>query len=688
MEQLSASAPYWRTSMNRLRHVTGDSWTGLAHPLVPLILIILFMATGCAINPYPTDSRPSHRDSDMDSRAEAGTIAYAHRYADRTYEEYRRKLSAEFERQQLLSNSLISIGAATLGVAAFRGSRDAIVATALAGGTGYALGTWDTSKPRSYIYVEGMQALSCAKSAIRPLTFSEGRESELENLKNLRKQLQSSIVQVASAVSKVSGYLAVVQTDPKDQNTELVRTAEQELVDVQPLLSRATEAYVKSQSLTAAVGGAGESLEVTVDRIRAEVTGAIEGTRADLASLPKLISNLSNYADVFAPGVDLAAILSGRLTPSDQEDDSIDRVDEATGKTQSSRERRDGEPKETDKMTDPRFLLAKAIGELRGAVVLLGTYSAQLIGWVDQVKSDQVEATLDGCGIDAKALGRSLSLSRSVVILPPNETRRANISIKGGTLPYSHALETEPAPGINVSTRGDTISVFATEQTVPGKAYRVEVRDAAGATATLTIRIHEKEDAKDEGEDPREAPADGTNGAANPQVLQRPHGLIGQDEVRLLATHRAQRIRVQRSLCTPEQPPAYDPKDRLDGEFGTRTRFRIREFLLATNEETRAKKEPPELSSANIETLSQENTEECGANIMNFYEKALTDKEICQLRVKLELGAEPRVLDDNVRIGIFSLADAVDTKARDLRQLNKALFDQISALPPDTQVCG
>ena len=119
------------------------------------------------------------------------------------------------------------------------------------------------------------------------------------------------------------------------------------------------------------------------------------------------------------------------------------------------------------------------------------------------MKSQQVAATLDGCGIDAGALGGSLSLSRSVVILPPNETHRANVAIRGGTLPYSHALETEPAPGINVSIRGDTVSVFATEQTVPGKSYRVEIRDAAGAAVTLTIRVREKEDAEgDSGHSP------------------------------------------------------------------------------------------------------------------------------------------------------------------------------------------
>ena len=300
-----------------------------------------------------------------------GTIAYARRYADRAYEEYRQKLSAEYQRQQALSNSLISLGAATVGIATFGGGRDGIVATALAGGTGYTLGTWDTSRRRPHIYVEGMKALSCAKTAIRPLTFSDG---ELADLKNLREKLQASIEEVTSAVSDVSGYLAAVQTNPKERNTELVRTAEQVLTDVQPVLSRTTEAYVKSQSLTAAVKGAGASLEVTVDRIRGEVTGAIEGTRADLASLPKLISSLSDYAEVFAPGVDLAAILSGRLTSGGQEDDGIAGIDEAAGSTQSSREKKQRRQSDkADTTEDPRFLLAKAIGDLRGAVAALGT---------------------------------------------------------------------------------------------------------------------------------------------------------------------------------------------------------------------------------------------------------------------------------------------------------------------------
>ena len=79
--------------------------------------------------------------------------------------------------------------------------------------------------------------------------------------------------------------------------------------------------------------------------------------------------------------------------------------------------------------------------------------------------------------------------------------------------------------------------------------------------------------------------------------------------------------------------------------------------------------------------------DECGTNVMNFYEKGLTDKEVCQVRVKLGLNAEPRILDDDVRITIFSMADAADPIARELRQLNEALFAQISALPLGAEAC-
>ena len=677
-------------TVKKKRHGTGDSSGGRVHPVLPLISIVLCIAAGCATNPYPIDSRPSHRESDVPADKGPGTIEYARRYADRTFEEYRQKLSAEVQRQQLLSNSLISLGAATLGIATFGGGRDGIVATALAGGTGYALGTWDTSRQRPHIYVEGMKALSCAKSAIRPLTFSK---DGLEDLKGLRNKQQASIGKVASTVAGVSSYLAAVQTDSREKDTELVGTAEQVLADVEPVLSRATEAYVKSQSLTAAVEGAGGSLEVTVDRIRGEVTGALEGTRADLASLPKLISSLSDYAQPFAPGVDLAALLSGRLTPA--ETDPIERMSmsEVLGTLERSRGDDDGEsrdPKKQDQADSPldwRFLLATEIGTLRGAVAELGTYTSQLIGWVDQVKAQQVAATLDGCGIEAKALAGSLSLSRSVVTLAPKKAQRVNVTIKGGTLPYSHALENEPAPGINVSTRGDTVSVFATDQTMPGESYRVEVRDATGATVTLTIRVRKEEKTNGTSGNSPGAGNGETAGPNNRQISLMPYGLSGEDEVRLLATNHAKRTRVQRSLCTPDSPPTYDPADRRDGEFGPRTRFRIREFLLANEEQERAMKDPPELIGADIELLTRENAEQCRTNVMNFYEKSLTKMEICQVRVKLGLAAEPPVLDHIVRMAIFSLEDAADQNARDFRQLNEALFAQIGNLEPGVEVC-
>ena len=342
---------------------------------------------------------------------------------------------------------------------------------------------------------------------------------------------------------------------------------------------------------------------------------------------------------------------------------------------------------QAEKLIDPRFLLAREIGELRGAIAKLGTYTSQLIGWVDQVKSQQVAATLDGCGIDAKALGGSLSLSRSVVTLMPNRTQRVNVTIRGGTLPYSHALETVPTPGINVETRGDTVSVFATEDIVPGESYRVEIRDATAATIMLTIRVDKKEKSNGASENPPGTLGNETGGTGTLQAVLRPHGLIGEDEVRLLATDEVKRTRVQASLCTPDPPPEYDRADRRDGIFGKRTRFRIREFLLANDERARAMKGPPELSSSDIQALSQEGVEECGPNIMNFYEKNLTEKEVCRVRVKLGLAAEPRVLDEDVRIEIFSLDDAADPSAREFRQLNEALFAQIGELAPGAEAC-
>lgn len=599
---------------------------------------------GCASNPYPAAERPHLPDADRPS-LEPGSMAYARRYADDTYAEFRGLLLREVDREQDLAHGLIMIGATALGIAAYEGSRDALIGAALGGGTLYTLGSWDSSRPRFEVYVEGMKAVVCAKRAIEPLHLSDARADEL---RVLRKELSDSIDATADAIAAVvtnaTGAASAGQSSPIDS----------EIRSIEELLERAQRAQVAGDKLARAADSAGSSLEDAIDQIQNDVYKAINGTRSDLASLPAIIGGLSQAGDIFVPGLDLGAMLGAAVSAG-----------EVVGGQQSTT----GAPGAAVQISPA------ALGKLRAAGIRLASRTSRLQGMVDTIRSDQVRSNLEECGVDPKSLSLGLQFSRSQVSFMAGQSGISTVRVKGGTLPYRAQFEDLPANGLNAAVSGDTVSIIATESILAGQRHSLLVSDSAENMATVTVEVVSSS------ENPQSPVVSGTPQSTSTLAAG---GTKGAETSRLRTV--GERVRVQAALCTPEVPPAYDAKDARDGVFGQRTRFRIKVFQNMGHGTNTVDHEPA-LTQEQIELLLSGEMEKCTADRLNRFEHELGPTDICKVRVKLGLQKSPEQLDAQVREKLSAFPGAADAEAQQWRQLTKRFHDQILAMPADASVC-
>ncbi len=437
------------------------------------VLATVTLLGGCAINPYIANTRPEAPTGTV-RPVERLELAYA--YANRTQDAYQAKMSEEFERQRLLSGGLITLGAAALGLAAFDVHRDVLVGAALVGGTGYALGTWNSNQGRLGIYLEGMKATACAKAAVAPLRLDDGQ------LRTLRDEIAAATAaanDVADAAGDVSSALSIAgaaETAP----SELTRSAESELAAVPATLSKAGDLLTQAASLERRVGNAGSMLESRVDDIVRLVTGALNGTLADLAQLPKVIAGLSDYANVFAPGLDLGVALSNKVK-APQGAAQLPR----SPTTESTSVSRLSVPDTSAGQ------LAAALGNLRAQTLRLSVRLPRLAGLVEPMSATEAKAALAGCGVDTDKAGAAMKLGRTTVQFVAGVAGTSIVPVTGGTLPLQVAFLDLPVKGITatVPPASRAVVLVADTGTAAGSSYRLNVSDAAGATAVVTVQV-------------------------------------------------------------------------------------------------------------------------------------------------------------------------------------------------------
>ncbi len=226
-----------------------------------------------------------------------------------------------------------------------------------------------------------------------------------------------------------------------------------------------------------------------VDEIRYTINRAIKDGMADVSNLPKLISGISDYANVFVPGINVGgaratAVQAENVTPSGA--GTIPVTKSASSRTPAQPLEQTGKNSVT---VDPAVELAQALGQLRAARNILAARTAMLSG---ASAPEIAPPDLSGC-IDAKA-NVGMALSRNTIGFTAGSADHVLVGVSGGTLPYSVSLLDAPAKGITISAivGGSAFDISASADTEQGQSYRVGVRDSAASYQVLTVNILDK----------------------------------------------------------------------------------------------------------------------------------------------------------------------------------------------------
>ena len=361
--------------------------------LLRLLPVLVVGLAGCAINPYIAVPRP-----DVPPSAPAGIrVQAAVEYANRVYDLYAKMPSDEFERQRALSSGLLIAGASVLGMAVGGASTNAIAGVALASGTAYTIGNWNSSANRQMIFIEGRKALSCGRSAVAPLDLSD---KELDLLRQQVKATVEAAGRAARAAGDVTRWLAIVSSQGAGAASPLVTASQAELAAFAQRFDAANKVILHAGGAERLVASAGGLLVAHVDNVRTLVDSSLNDTQASLLALPQAIGNLGKAAAMFVPSLDLDSTLKNKVTApkgsagagvSTAEDGCIDA---STGApvpcAQTNR--------------DPVAQLSEALGRLRYQTAELEVKTNALRA-VDPMALEQLQAAITACNPNlAKAM--------------------------------------------------------------------------------------------------------------------------------------------------------------------------------------------------------------------------------------------------------------------------------------------
>jgi len=434
--------------------------------LAASFLAAVLSSAGCSLStPYVKVDRAK-------PAGESASVPEGIAYAERTADAYREKLSAQARLSTDGGAALITLASIVLGLAAYDVHRDAIIGGALLGGTGYAVGNWYRNAPHEAVYLGGIQAMSCAVEAIRPLAFT------IEGRKSLDRALEALGAALGGLITSAS---AVREGVPKVTDEKLIAAARTRLLAAESARTKADSALARGRVLQRNADSAGIALVAGVDRIRAAVDAALQQNNPRLESVTAVIGQLSRASAIFAPGLDLSGVLSTALAPVTAE-----------GPHGGPRARSGQETEKTDAAALAAAELRENLARLTGAIARAESATRPVEEQLKRVEEARPIATLKRCGIADAIAAVRLALSTGVVQLVPKTASSHSIVITGGKKPYAGRFLSIPHPGIelrNPILNDSVLEIVATDQTQPGGQYAILVTDAARHTATLQVQV-------------------------------------------------------------------------------------------------------------------------------------------------------------------------------------------------------
>lgn len=439
---------------------------------IPVLLVCCgVMLSGCSlVNPHVTWDRPSEGQS--------VTLQAANEYANRAIVAYKEAAGDQAMLTSGLGLGLIPLSAAALGLGITGASSDAITALGLTGAAGFGAANWLSSKPRQLVYLAGMQAMTCAKDAMRPLDFSDARLTNFQSdlYGDASTSLQQAVGNLESTKINVEQLITSVEAAVGDQASETVAQAKRDVALAANVLTGAKEVLIKGLELDMQVSSAGETLVSAVDGIDAELGKAIVATTPDIQALPSIIEGLAARATQFS---------------------TVPKVPDVAGKVSG------GEVAAAEKQmlqslaptlqTDLEAELRELKDDIAAVTVAANRISTVLasVGTVEPAKS------LKLCRAEIKKVDTGITVEPDgdvEFVSGTAATRR--LVVTGGKPSYFATLLEAPVAGLTVESKPEGgvafIKITVTNEEVDPGSYTIHIKDSAENFEMVTVNVAKK----------------------------------------------------------------------------------------------------------------------------------------------------------------------------------------------------
>lgn len=404
--------------------------------------------SGCATDPYVTLTQPETSQLNFDTGVA---------YANTARLDYQHALSKLTREKTSLSNALIVLGGVGVGMVAGGVHRSALGYTAIAGGTAYTLGTWNSSQPRENAYLEGMRAMDCVLFAAEPLKVGD----------TAKNRLATDMDSLALAITGLNTSIGTVEVAARQPgvNTELSNQAKSDVNIARGIVNTANETYVAARQVETRRDNAGLSIVNTVNALNTQVNKAIQGTIPDLSALPSIIKGLASTSDLFVPGAGLA--------------ESVAKIAGGTSQDGSK----------AISLPPPSDALNQALTEMKGSAENLASLAQRIQLEIQNANSAQAIEKMRSCGIEVDL---EMQVTPNQLTFREAKSTTKHLIVSGGKKPYTAAILEADSP-VSVKSpfpAGDSrVEVIASDTTRAGDSYTVFIQDATNKTKAVTVTI-------------------------------------------------------------------------------------------------------------------------------------------------------------------------------------------------------
>jgi hypothetical protein len=446
---------------------------------------VALACTGCA-SPYVSVSDAdiaAHRTEPMDLPTALGL--------ERAYHDaYRDKVIALGNDERNLSNGLITLGGVLAGLAAGHASAGTMGGVAIAGGTGYTLGVFNTDKRRAQVYIAGMKALECADEAVLPWNLSR---TTLQDLADRMAALQQGEAAIAAASAALRPLRDAARATAGAEGA--VAAADRVVASAGASSNAASGARANARRLLRQRDQMGERLRVTVVKIDKAVLDEIRGTEGSIQSVPGILAGLGTNIQAFT-GIGAAPAPAGQQMGG-----------ELPSMAAGSR-------------PEAKAVLVQATADLSALAARVDVQTQQLADIVATVDVDvRAGASLADCRVDGPST--TMAVTPSSLSFVGAASNRQVLIPSGGKQGYSAAFVQADHPGLSIDPAAagvDEIYVSEAASTPAAAAtYQILVRDTSGQKLIVPVSVTAGAPAPAPG--PAPAPAAGPANPAAARVL-------------------------------------------------------------------------------------------------------------------------------------------------------------------------